>query len=87
MDGGGAPQVFLRLSCYYSYAKWPISGIFPSQVGGQTRKPFKSPVTETAKKTVEKSFPFFGNTSFQYQLGAFSCTRVNALSRCGTPFF
>ena len=64
MDGGGAPQVFLRLSCYYSYAKWPISGIFPSQVGGQTRKPFKSPVTETAKKTVEKKLPFFWQHHF-----------------------
>ena len=68
MDGGDAPQVFLRLSCYYSYAKWPISGIFPSQVGGQTRKPFKSPVTETAKKTVEKKASLFLATPFPFNI-------------------
>ena len=72
-----APQVFLGLSCYYSYAKWPISSVFPSQGSNNKQENLlKVLLRKPLKNRWKERFPFFGNTiSFQYQLSFFLYSR------------
>ena len=60
-----APQVFLGLSCYYSYAKWPISSVFPSQGSNDKQENLlKVLLRKPLKKPLKRTLPFFWQHHF-----------------------